>query len=109
MGKLTIHETRFTEDEISVYDGAGQLVEYGDIPYDEKHTTTTEYDGVGAREAADILERYGLSFAATGSDWAGDPDGSYISDYATGERIVTSGHLSGFHPRVFAAIVESVS
>ena len=98
VGSVTIHETRFTEDEITD----------GDIPYDDDHMTTTVYDDVSAAVAASTLARHGLSFVATGNDWAADPDGSYVSNYATGERVETSGHFSGFHARVVAAIMDRV-
>ena len=96
-GTLTIHRTFFLESDIAD----------GDYPRDD--IVTDVWEDVSASEAAGILERQGLSFAATGSDWAADPDGSYITDYRTGQRCETSGHLSGFHPRVHAAIMERAS
>lgn len=107
MGTVTIHRVRFTEDEISVRDESGQVVEYADIPYDDEHTWTEVHEGLSAREAVDLIDRAGLSFAATGNDWAADPDGSYVSDYATGERTETSAHLSGFPDRVLTAIINA--
>ena len=95
MGTLTIHRTYFLESEI--HDG--------DIPRDD--TWTDEYD-VGASEAARILEFAGLSFAATGNTWAGQPDGADIVDYSTGRMVEVSGHLSGFPARVEAAIMARV-
>lgn len=95
-GTVTVHAVHFLEDDI--HDG--------DYPRDD--TRTTVYDDVTAREAADIIRREGLSFAATGNDWAANPDGSYVSNYATGERVEESAHLSGFHPRVEAAIISAV-
>lgn len=95
-GTVTIHRTYFLEADIVD----------GDYPRDD--VTTEVHDGLTAREAADLLTREGLSFQATGNDWAADPDGTYISNYATGERVETSGHLSGFPDRVTAAIIETV-
>jgi len=95
-GTVTIHRTRFLESDVWE----------GDYPRDDVRTDV--YDDMTAIEAANLLKREGLSFDATGADWAADPDGSYISDYGTGERTETSGHLSGFHPRVAAAIIRAV-
>lgn len=40
------------------------------------------------------LRRDGVEFAATGrADWASDPDGSRVVDYATGEREIVSWHF----------------
>lgn len=95
-GTVTIHRTRFLESDI--YEG--------DYPRDNVQTDV--YDELSAREAADLIRRNGLTFEATGRAWAADPDGSYTSDYGTGERTETSAHLSGFHPRVAAAIITTV-
>jgi hypothetical protein len=66
------------------------------------------YHAVGLSEAARIIEREGLSFSATGSDWAADPDGSYAVNYATGEECETSAFLSGFSDRAISAIIRKV-
>ena len=98
-GTLTIHRTRFLEDEIMDGDYLGG-----------EHTTTDtqEFDG-SASEVARIIRNAGLDFAATGSDWAANPDGSYISNYATGERVAESAHLGdGWPARVVDAIVSAV-
>jgi hypothetical protein len=107
MGTVTIHEVRYLEDECALLDEHGNVEGY-EIPYDDAHTTTTVYDELTAREAADRIRREGLTFAATGNDWAANPDGSYISNYGTGERCETTAHLSGFHPRVVDAIMQAV-
>lgn len=96
MGTVTFYHTFFLEDD----------VEDGDFPRDDVDTEV--FDGIGAVEAARLIEREGLSFAATGNEWAADPDGSRIVDYSTGRRVETSAHLSYFHPRVVAAIIERV-
>ncbi len=99
MGTVTIHETRFLEpDDPDTWAG----------PDYQNDTETTIYTDVSASEAARILERHGLSFEATGNAWAADPDGSYIINYATAERIETSGHLDGFPARVLGAIMRKV-
>lgn len=108
MGTVMIHELRFTEDELAVLDESGNTSWYADPPIDEDHLTTTVYEGVSARVAADLIRSEGLTFSATGNEWAANPDGSYISNYATGERCETSAHLSGFPDRVLSAIREVV-
>lgn len=107
-GTVKIYAQRWTEDEIAVRDEDGNVSWYADPPCDDEHVTVEEYDELTAVEAAERIRREGLTFAATGTDWAADPDGSYISNYATGERIAKTAHLSGFHPRVVAAIIERV-
>lgn len=96
MGTVKIIEVRYLEDD--VYEGTH--------PMDD--VTTTVYDELTAREAADRIRREGLTFAATGNEWAANPDGSYISNYGTGERCETTAHLSEFHPRVVDAIMQVV-
>lgn len=96
MGTVTIHRTYFLEED--VYDG--------DFPRDD--TRTDVHDEITAREAATLIEREGLSFAATGNTWAADPDGSRITNYATGQRVEVSAHLSEFPERVANAIIEVV-
>lgn len=49
-----------------------------------------------------------LTFAATGNDWAADPDGSYTSNYATGEQTETTAHLSDYPARLTCAIIRKV-
>lgn len=108
MGTVTIHETRFTEEEITLRDEDGIAYDTVDPPYDDEHTSTTVYDELTAREAADLIRRHGLTFAASGTLWAANPDRSYISNYATGERVETTAHPSGFPTRVLDAIIAVV-
>ena len=108
MGTVTIHELRFTEDEIAVLDETGSTSWYADPPVDEDHLTTVVHEGLTAREAANLIRSEGLTFSATGNEWAASPDGSYVSNYGTGERCETSAHLSGFPDRVLDAIIEVV-
>jgi len=58
--------------------------------------------------AVRVLQREGLTFAATGSDYAANPDGSTIIDYGTAEREETSAHLHGFTDAEVAAIIDRV-
>ena len=96
---VRIIEVRFTEDD--VYDGG--------IPtacYD--NATVIDHDCDDIEDAVRILTGRGLTFAATGNDWAADPDGSYIENYATAGRVETSGHLFGFSDADFDVIIERV-
>jgi hypothetical protein len=95
-GTVTIYRNYFLPEDI--HDG--------DINYSS--TWQDVYEDVSASEAADILNREGLSFAATGNDWAALPDGSYVVNYGTGEAVEVSGHLSGFAPRLVDAIIRKV-
>jgi hypothetical protein len=96
LGTLTIYRTRYLLDD--VVDG-----DYGDGDTDT--TTLTE---VSASEAARLISDAGLSFAATGGSWAANPDGSYTSNYATGEETEESAHLSNFPDRLVNAIIQKV-
>lgn len=96
-GTVTFHRVHFLEDV---------ALEIGDIPMDDIRTTV--HDDLTAVEAVRLIYREGLTFAATGNDWAADPDGSRIVNYATGERVEESAHLSGFPDRVADAIMRAV-
>ena len=95
-GVVTFHRTHFLESDIWE----------GDFPRDD--TRTTVHDDLSASEAARLIRQEGLTFEASGGGWAADPDGSRIVDYATGERVEESAHLSGFPDRVAAVIMRSV-
>lgn len=97
IGTVKIIRVTFLEDDIFE----------GDIPrecYENAREDLFECDDV--EDAVRYLS--GLSFAATGTDWAADPDGSQIIDYATAEREERTGHLIGFTPDAVRAIVERV-
>jgi len=97
----TVRITRVTYLEDEVFEG--------DIPreaHDNARSEDFECDDV--EEAVRAIQREGLTFAATGTDWAANPDGSYTSDYATGERTETTAHLHGFAPFHVNAIIERV-
>jgi hypothetical protein len=96
---VRIIEVRFCEDD--VYDGGIPQASYD-------NATVTDYDVDDVDGAVRALERAGVTFAATGTEWAADPDGSYIVNYATAERVETTGHLYGFSEAETAAIVERV-
>lgn len=96
---VRIIEVRFTEDE--VYDGGIPQACY-------ENATVKDYDCDDTDDAVRILQREGLTFAATGNDWAANPDGSYIEDYATAGRVETTGHLFGFSDADFDVIIGQV-
>lgn len=98
MGTVKIIRVRYLEDD--VYEGS--------LPFEAYRDADVVEVDCSAAEAARLIGDAGLSFAATGTDWAANPDGSYVSDRATGERVDETAHLSGFHPRVLAAIIAKV-
>lgn len=95
-GTVTIYYTYYLMDEVSDGDF---------LPND---TVTETHENLTPLEAAAIIIGEGLSFEATGSDWAADPDGSYAVDYAIGRECKASAHLSGFPERITAAIMRKV-
>jgi hypothetical protein len=95
-GTVTLHETHFLESEIID----------GDFPRDNTCTDVIECEDV--EEAVALIQREGLSFAATGNSWAANPDGSRIVNYATGERVESSAHLSGWSEADEIAIMNAV-
>jgi len=99
IGTVRIIRVRFLEDE--VYEGG--------IPqscYD--NAIVEEYECDDVEEAVRVIQREGLTFAATGGDWAGDPDGSTIINYATAEREDATAHLGSLSDEDAAAIIEAV-
>jgi hypothetical protein len=99
IGIVRIIRVSFLEDDVFE----------GDIPREAYENARTEdFDVDDIEEAVHVLKREGLTFTATGNDWAGDPDGTRITDYATGERTETSGHLKFMRPIDVAAIIERV-
>lgn len=94
--EVLVIERLFFED--SVHDG--------DADYHETRMDVFECDDTG--DAVRVIEREGLTFGSTGTDWAANPDGSTIVDYATGERVETTAHLYGFTATETAAIIERV-
>ena len=73
--KITFHRTFFTEDNII----DGEIVN-GEYRKDVVMADTID-------EAVRYIEVEGLNFASTGNDWAADPDGSWMLNYATGMRV----------------------
>jgi hypothetical protein len=99
IGIIRINEVRFLE---SVVDDEMTTVE---VP---GRCWSREYDVDDIDHAVRIIEREGLTFAATGNDWAANPDGSYISDYATGERCAVTAHFDSFSDEDIIAVIERV-
>lgn len=67
---------------------------------DDKYVT---FDSVADLVAA--VRWDGAKFDATGSDWASDPDGSQIIDYATAERETVSWHFDGISPALLSRVI----
>jgi len=67
-----------------------------------------EFECDTVEEAVQVIQREGLTFAATGADWAANPDGTIITDYSTAEREETTAHIDTFSDTDAAAIVEAV-
>lgn len=64
---------------------------------------TLTFDSIA--DLVDAVRRDYVTFDATGSDWAGDPDGSQIIDYATAERETVSWHFDGISPALISRVI----
>jgi hypothetical protein len=93
---IVIYSTRFREDDVVD----------GDYPKDD--VTTVVHDCDDVEDAVRLIKWVGCTFAATGTHWAADPDGSFISDYATGERVANTVHLYGWSDADKARIRKEV-
>lgn len=90
--RTTFFEKDVIEGNITESDTSFQLVEDLDL-----------------HEAIELIRREGLTFAATGNDWAASPDGSRIIDYATGQREEVSIKPQGsWWPWEYVALVAGV-
>lgn len=99
IGTVRVTRVRFREDE--VFEGS--------IPrecYENAHEEDFEVDDLD--EAVRVFEREGVTFAATGNDWAASPDGSRIVDYGEGVREETTARLRDFSESDTRAIIERV-
>lgn len=56
-------------------------------------------------DLVDAVKRDGVRFDATGSDWAGDRDGSYVIDYRTAERCTVSWHFDAVSPALLSRVI----
>lgn len=77
--------------------------------YNAPHTHTFEdyFEGTAAELAREIRKE-GLTFDASGGEWAANPDGSCVSNYATGERCEVSAHLPADMPARLANALRRV-
>lgn len=98
---ITVITVEFTEDDI--YEGSIPTECYTDA---WERREVIEIHSIP--EAVEVLTSRGLTFAATGSAWAADPDGSYVADYVTGLRREVSAHLDGFNAHARRSIVARV-
>ena len=64
---------------------------------------TLTFDSIA--DLVDAVRRDYVTFTATGTDWASDPDGSQIIDYATGEREEVSWHFDGISPALLSRVI----
>ena len=80
------------------------VADFNDLPfYHGTDDETVAFDSVA--ELVDAVRRDRVTFAATGSDWASDPDGSQVIDYATAERECVSWHFDGIAPGLLARVI----
>lgn len=100
MGNVRIIKIRFTEDEI---------VE-GDLPKERYDNPAWDelIEDLTVEEAVNVIQSEGLTFAATGNEWAALPDGSVVVNYYSGIREEASAHLSGWTDQAVAEIIEAV-
>ena len=98
IGTVMIYRIHFHESDI--VDGALNLT--------DDNTTSDSYPVDTVGEAVDLILSEGLTFAATGNDWAAHPDGSYITDYSTGERAEVTAHLHHFSDADALAVMGAV-
>lgn len=99
IGTVKIIRVRFLEDEVY----------HGSLPHSAYEKARVEdFDVEDVEEAVRVIQREGLTFEATGMDWAANPDGTRITDYATAEREETTAHLHGFLPSEELAIIAAV-
>lgn len=95
---IKVIKVRFDEDD--VYEG--------DIPQDD--VVEELHENLEIHEAIDLIRNLGLTFEASGSEWAADPDGSQIIDYASARREQVSAHpvIHTGHDWEWAAVIAGV-
>ncbi len=76
-----------------------------EVEHDTYRLTEEEYVFDTMSELVEALKRDAVSFAATGSDWAADPDGSQIIDYVTGTRESVTWHFDQVSERLLQRVV----
>lgn len=96
---VVIYSVQYREDDVVD----------GDVPRDDVTTTIYDCDDEDPVEhAIRIIRQEGLSFAATGRDWAADPDGSHLIDYREGIRVEVTAHLHGWNDEDVRTIIDRV-
>jgi hypothetical protein len=99
IGTVRIWTVTYLEDD----------VRDGSLPHEVYENAQVEvWEPDDFEETIRVIERHGLTFSATGTDWAANPDGAYISGYATGENKELTAHLEGFTPAYMRAIVAYI-
>ena len=64
---------------------------------------TLTFDSIA--DLVDAVRRDYVTFTATGTDWASDPDGPQIIDYATAEREEVSWHFDDISPALLSRVI----
>lgn len=100
IGTVRITTVTFLESDIDPDAGIPDSA-YSDAVEDEFQCESVD-------DAVRHIQEHGLTFEATGNDWAAHPNGSVIVDYATGRREEVTAHLSLFSAFHEAAIIEAV-
>jgi hypothetical protein len=89
------------------YTGLDEFLPGDDFNIDATpHTVTIdemEFDSM--RELIDAVKRDYVRFDATGNDWAADPDGSQIIEYARAEREAISWHFDNIPERLLNRVL----
>lgn len=81
----------------------------GSIPFESYENARVElFEVDDIEEAVAVFTRHGLTFSATGTDWAANPDGSYCSDYREGRQNAETAHLEGFTEEQVRIIIAAV-
>lgn len=107
--KVKILDRYFTEDDI----GDGEI-DYQTEVWEEIDCTPDLEDGETATGLAiDALRDKGCTEGSSSQFhpgvWFSDPDGSFVSNYYTGERIERAGFLEGFTEQEQAEIYAGVT
>lgn len=82
--------------------------EPGDVFNVDAMPHTTDIDTLTFETMAELIaavRRDRVTFEASGTDWACDPDGSQIVDYATAAREAVSWHFDGINPAMLARVI----
>jgi hypothetical protein len=91
--------TTFLESE--VFEG-----DYLNAPSTE--TEIRVYDGMHLTDMVRMCRDNGLTFEASGNDWASNPDGSQIVDYREGRREEVTFHFVDVPERLQLAVIDAV-